>query len=136
MCCNVNVATYLISLGVDVNKPDAQGTTPLQLCDFYGISRLCDLLIEHGADASSMRKPLSCVYHTMLGDMTYRAYECRKKAKHCDYPDCVNEGNNSKPLHACSSCRAVYYCCREHQEAHWKEHKNLCQAIKKKLHSS
>ena len=55
----------------------------------------------------------------------------RQKAKHCDYPDCVNEGDDSKQLHACSSCRSVYYCSREHQEAHWKEHKKLCKAIRK-----
>ena len=55
----------------------------------------------------------------------------RQKAKHCDYPDCVNKGSESQSLHACSSCRAVYYCGREHQEAHWKDHKKLCKFIKK-----
>ena len=57
--------------------------------------------------------------------------ESRENAKYCDYPGCMNEGDDSQSLHACSLCRAVYYCGREHQEAHWKEHKKLCKAIKK-----
>ena len=31
----------------------------------------------------------------------------------------------------CSGCKAVYYCSRECQEAHWKEHKSYCKELKK-----
>ncbi|CAM9967240.1 unnamed protein product, partial [Heterosigma akashiwo] len=29
-------------------------------------------------------------------------------------------------LHGCAGCRLVYYCSKEHQKAHWKEHKPAC----------
>jgi hypothetical protein len=31
----------------------------------------------------------------------------------------------------CAGCKAVYYCCRECQLAHWKEHKSYCKELKK-----
>ena len=31
----------------------------------------------------------------------------------------------------CSGCKAVAYCCKEHQVAHWKEHKPDCKALRK-----
>jgi hypothetical protein len=33
------------------------------------------------------------------------------------------------PLMLCSACRAVYYCCAEHQQEHWHEHKRECKAL-------
>jgi hypothetical protein len=50
----------------------------------------------------------------------------------CSYPGCCNlEGPREKDLsvQACSKCRGVRYCCREHQVAHWKAgHKEVCKA--------
>jgi hypothetical protein len=50
----------------------------------------------------------------------------------CSYPGCCNlEGTREKDLsvQACSKCRGVRYCCREHQVAHWKAgHKEVCKA--------
>jgi hypothetical protein len=50
----------------------------------------------------------------------------------CSYPGCCNlEGRREAdlPVQACSKCRGVRYCCREHQVAHWKAgHKEVCQA--------
>ena len=31
----------------------------------------------------------------------------------------------------CSQCRAVFYCCGEHQKSHWGDHKLFCKKIKK-----
>jgi len=28
----------------------------------------------------------------------------------------------------CSICKKIYYCCREHQKSHWKEHKTICKS--------
>nr|CAI5824243.1 unnamed protein product [Callosobruchus analis] len=30
----------------------------------------------------------------------------------------------------CGSCHGVYYCCREHQKADWKNHKKVCRPFK------
>jgi hypothetical protein len=43
----------------------------------------------------------------------------------CAYPDCGMQENLSK----CSRCRAVMYCGRPHQRAHWPQHKMLCKQI-------
>jgi hypothetical protein len=28
----------------------------------------------------------------------------------------------------CGICKKIYYCCREHQKSHWKEHKTICKS--------
>ncbi len=33
---------------------------------------------------------------------------------------------NMSPLFKCSRCKEEHYCCREHQKAHWKQHKKYC----------
>jgi hypothetical protein len=49
------------------------------------------------------------------------------KDRYCAQPDCDVTGvglyNNLKK---CNRCRAVYYCCKEHQEEHWPEHRLSC----------
>ena len=37
------------------------------------------------------------------------------------------------PAHfkSCAACRAVVYCCREHQVAGWPAHKKACKAARK-----
>jgi hypothetical protein len=50
----------------------------------------------------------------------------------CSYAGCCNMEGRSEaelPVQACSKCRGVRYCCREHQVAHWKAgHKEVCLA--------
>eukprot|EP01098_Paradermamoeba_levis_P012280 TRINITY_DN533_c0_g1_i1.p1 TRINITY_DN533_c0_g1~~TRINITY_DN533_c0_g1_i1.p1 ORF type:complete len:291 (+),score=72.59 TRINITY_DN533_c0_g1_i1:116-874(+) len=36
-------------------------------------------------------------------------------------------------LQICSSCKGVYYCGKDHQRFHWKEHKPLCLKVKEAL---
>jgi hypothetical protein len=49
------------------------------------------------------------------------------KDRHCALPDCLVSGeglhNNMKK---CTRCKAVYYCCKEHQVLHWPEHRLTC----------
>ncbi len=39
---------------------------------------------------------------------------------------CKKDESPSQSLHRCSKCKAVYYCCREHQLQHWPVHKSTC----------
>eukprot|EP00033_Pygsuia_biforma_P000786 GCRY01000917.1.p1 GENE.GCRY01000917.1~~GCRY01000917.1.p1 ORF type:complete len:156 (-),score=18.40 GCRY01000917.1:151-618(-) len=32
-------------------------------------------------------------------------------------------------VNQCSRCKAVYYCCAEHQSEHWKTHKSICKHV-------
>lgn len=50
-------------------------------------------------------------------------------ARHCDYPDCDNTDCDKSDFKKCSRCKAVCYCCVEHQKLHWKDHKKLCKEI-------
>lgn len=43
----------------------------------------------------------------------------------------VNEENaQQSTLLQCSRCKAVAYCCREHQKQHWSEHKIVCEQLR------
>ena len=49
---------------------------------------------------------------------------------------CALDGCGAKEAHpahfkSCAACRAVVYCCREHQVAAWPAHKKACKAVRK-----
>jgi hypothetical protein len=49
------------------------------------------------------------------------------KDRHCAFPDCEVVGKGLRNnLKKCGRCMAVDYCCRDHQEEHWPEHKATC----------
>jgi len=43
---------------------------------------------------------------------------------------CKKVGTPSLPLKRCAGCHAAYYCSKEHQKGHWKEHKRACTFMK------
>lgn len=47
----------------------------------------------------------------------------RKACRHCDSEKCSDD---KEKLLACSRCRSVWYCSKEHQKADWKRHKVEC----------
>ena len=42
---------------------------------------------------------------------------------------CRQVGTASAPLKRCAGCSCIFYCSREHQKLHWKEHKRMCQYL-------
>ena len=54
--------------------------------------------------------------------------DIRAKARHCDYHECENQ-YDIKDLSYCSNCKAVSYCCKDHQLLDWKDHKALCKDV-------
>jgi hypothetical protein len=62
-------------------------------------------------------------------DMEYPPYVHEMEALKIKIRECPcgEKGKNK-----CSRCEGIYYCCREHQREHWKEHKQLCVPIGEK----
>ena len=76
---NANLVAYMLSLGVDVNLPDSVGVTPVQCCRSFGHKKCLKLLIEHGADTSTMETPLPAGFLgviTLCFLYTYMHTEC------------------------------------------------------------
>ena len=55
-------------------------------------------------------------FHTTMNNIALTTPKCA----HC---------NNCKDIKKCSICLSVYYCRRECQKNHWKEHKTVCVPI-------
>ena len=49
----------------------------------------------------------------------------------CALPGCGAREAHPAHFKSCAACRAVVYCCREHQVAGWPAHKKACQAARK-----
>jgi hypothetical protein len=64
-------------------------------------------------DKQFIQKPLECA-------SCYRP--------HGDHNNEHNEHNEHK-LSRCSGCRCVFYCGKECQKEHWKEHKEMCKRL-------
>ena len=51
--------------------------------------------------------------------------------RRCALASCGVKEAHPQHYKACAACRAVVYCCREHQLAHWPDHKAACKAARK-----
>ena len=51
--------------------------------------------------------------------------------RRCALPGCAAKEAHPTHFKSCAACRAVVYCCREHQVAGWPAHKKACQAARK-----
>ena len=49
----------------------------------------------------------------------------------CALPGCGAREVHPAHFKSCAACRAVVYCCREHQVAGWPGHKKACKAARK-----
>ena len=49
----------------------------------------------------------------------------------CALPGCGAKEAHPTHFKSCAACRAVVYCCREHQVAGWPSHKKACKAARK-----
>jgi hypothetical protein len=51
--------------------------------------------------------------------------------KSCALAGCAATEAHISHFGKCSACKAVVYCCREHQQADWPAHKTACKALRK-----
>ena len=51
--------------------------------------------------------------------------------RHCALPGCGAKEAHPAHFKSCAACRAVVYCCREHQVEGWSGHKRACKAARK-----
>ena len=57
------------------------------------------------------------------------ARDARIELHCCALPTCALLEKHAKEFQKCSGCRSVFYCSREHQQAHWKAHKADCTRV-------
>ena len=51
--------------------------------------------------------------------------------RRCALASCGAKEAYPQHYKACAACRAVVYCCKEHQLQHWPSHKAACKAVSK-----
>jgi hypothetical protein len=68
-------------------------------------------------------------------DEEIRKVYSNDKDRRCAYPGCAVTQKGPVvtcvKMMKCGRCLAVYYCCKDHQTAHWREHKRDCVAAAK-----
>ena len=60
-----------------------------------------------------------------------RAQVAEKGLKRCALDGCAAKEVHVSQFSKCAACKAVVYCCREHQVADWQSHKKACKAARK-----
>ena len=63
---------------------------------------------------------------SLLGPYLARAYCIIMSSSSALIFSCEVENCNELATYRCSRCKAVHYCCAEHQKLHWKIHKRNC----------
>ena len=80
-----------------------------------------------------IRYLVSCSQNTQkqVADSIEKAWEKRKNAKECDYPECRVK-KQDKTLFKCEGCLVATYCCYDHSVLHWPVHMSLCKELRRR----
>ena len=60
-----------------------------------------------------------------------RAAHAGRALRTCALPSCGAAELHPDQFKRCAACGGVHYCCKEHQTAHWPEHKAACKAARR-----
>ena len=93
--------------------------------------RVSELLDKYVSFHPSVRVALmSSDYNDYCDTIVFDGASNRKAGVNvCANPGCGINSFMYKNLKKCSRCKAVAYCSKEHQTAHWKVHKHSCVAV-------
>ena len=76
---------YLLAHGANVNAQSKQGISALQTAHLYGHSKCVDLLIEHGADESSLQGLEFGFRRQVIETNSSKFFkDSRQKARYCE----------------------------------------------------
>ena len=73
----------------------------------------------------------SLTIQKLVADNIEEAWEKRKNAKECDYPECRVK-KQDKTLFKCEGCLVATYCCYDHSVLHWPVHMSLCKELRRR----
>ena len=124
------IMSYLLAQGANVNAVDKKGHNSSQIAHLRGHSKCVDLLLEHGADGSTLQGLTFgiCRQAIKTDENVKLMKDYRRNSRYCEYPEC-SSNKDEKDLNACVRCKIVHYCCKEHQRLHWPEHKKKCKEL-------
>ena len=83
----------------------------------------CSATCRHNDGTSFRAEQLA----QMFGGVNVGVSHASPDARTCAHPSCENPA----PL-VCDRCRVCYYCSKDCQQSHWKEHKRTCKSAKGK----
>lgn len=110
-------------LFVDGNATNC-GITNLKYVDLaVALRHVDDWKVDWDMDLTPEQRAYVCANTAFF---RYLAKVYFRKTMKCNMCGVIDEGKLSK----CSRCKDAWYCCREHQKEHWKEHKPLCNKVK------
>ena len=119
--------------GVEATLIKASKTLePTQLYGLAGYNIL--LIIPVGTRSADASQNVMSTYEEVIAlanvgetdDGGFRPEPNPAKLRMCAWCQKSNAALENKPLKKCSGCNNSFYCSREHQKLHWKQHKIEC----------
>ena len=123
------LALVLRRVGFEHINANNSGGRLLRLARHLKRSDIESFLRENGASddgtPSNYDSGIFGILQTRSQEIYNQARGERKQLRRCDFPNCDRDVPMEQ-LKKCSKCHEFWYCGKEHQQSHWKEHKAMC----------
>ena len=126
------LALVLRAAGLEHINANNSGGKLLRLARQLKHSEIESFLLDNGATGDgtgSSYEPGLDEFIALCTNANKTARGERKLVRRCDYPGCDRDVPMEQ-LKKCKQCGEFWYCSKEHQLGHWKEHKAMCEKLR------